>query len=137
GPHDWYARGSQWLLRNQDKDGSFKRADKWVGKLPGTCFAVLFLARGGAPVVMNKLEYTSGRDGNWNNRPRDAANVARWIGRQFERDLNWQAVNFAASAADLHDAPILYIAGNGPLNLDEAQKRTLRQYVLEGGMIVG
>ena len=47
-----------------------------------TSFAILFLAQGRAPIVMNKLEYDiAGKDGNWNQRPRDVANVTRWIGK--------------------------------------------------------
>jgi hypothetical protein len=70
---------------------------------------------------MNKLRYnldTHGdapKEANWNQRPRDAANITRWIGRQFERELAWQVVNLSGPADDLLDAPILHISGNQPL----------------------
>lgn len=140
GDIDWFEKGANWLLKIQNKSGSFsKGTHAYVGELPATCFAMLFLARGGAPIMMNKLEYAQdgGKPANWNNRARDAANAARWAGRSFERDLNWQIVNLSAAARDLHDAPILYIAGNEALRLSKADKQTLREYVEQGGLIFG
>ncbi len=140
GDIDWFQKGADWLIKMQEPNGSFKKnMSPYVGELPATCFAMLFLARGGAPVMMNKLEYTSdgGKPAAWSNRPRDAANAARWAGRTFERDLNWQIVNLRASPADLHDAPILYIAGSQALNFSQADRQKLREYVEQGGLILG
>jgi len=92
---------------------------------------------------MNKLEYVidfkgdSSSDAHWNQRPRDAANVTRWISRQFERELNWQIVNLRAAADDLHDAPILYITGNQALNLTPDEEAKLKDFVQQGGLILG
>lgn len=140
GDIDWFEKGAEWLLKIQKKNGPFsKGAHGYVGELPATCFGMLFLARGGAPIMMNKLEYAVAGDkpARWNNRARDAANVARWAGRSFERELNWQIVNLRAAARDLHDAPILYIAGNDALRLSDDDKQTLREYVHQGGLIFG
>jgi hypothetical protein len=65
------------------------------------------------------------------------ANLARWTGRQLEREINWQIVNLKGPAADLHDAPILYLAGNQTLNLSAADEEKLRQFVYAGGLILG
>jgi hypothetical protein len=133
---DWYRQGAAALVASQGADGSW-------GTVSDTCFAVLFLARGRAPLILNKLEYEldqhgdKPRPGNWNQRPRDAANLARWAGRQLEREINWQIVNLKGPAQDLHDAPILYIAGNQALSFSAADEEKLRQFVHEGGMIVG
>ncbi len=140
GDIDWYEKGANWLLQVQEKNGSFRKGThSAVGQLPATCFAILFLARGGAPIMMNKLEYTL--DGNkpapWNNRTRDVANAARWAGRSFERELNWQIVNLRGKARDLHDAPILYISGNQALRLSDEDKQILKEYVEQGGLIFG
>ena len=63
--------------------------------------SLLFLSHGSAPLVMNKLDYSEAgkypEDMHWNQRPRDVANIARWIGRETERELNWQTVNLSAS----------------------------------------
>lgn len=140
GDIDWFQKGADWLLKIQNKSGSFSKGTHgYVGELPATCFAMLFLARGGAPIMMNKLEYTmdGGRAANWNNRSRDAANIARWAGRSFERELHWQVVNLRAAARDLHDAPILYISGNEALRLSDEDKQTLRDYIEQGGLVFG
>jgi hypothetical protein len=135
GSTDWYAQGSDFLVRNQKSDGS------WNANSVDTAFALLFLARGRAPVGMNKLQYFSGDagagEGNWNQRPRDLANFDRWIGRQVELDrlLNWQVVNLSAQAADLHDASILYIAGDKALSISDADKQKLKTFIQQGGMI--
>lgn len=152
GKNDWYAIGSETIVRGQGADGSW--ASGW-GIIPGTSFAVLFLSRGRAPVAFNKLDYetvgvvapgaTAPRvrahgpkeSINWNERPRDIANIVRWIGHQTERDLNWQVINLAGSVDDFHDAPILYISGDGPPAITPEEEAKLRQYVEEGGMILG
>jgi len=134
---NWYELGAEAILKAQKESGS------WNDDIPDTCFAMLFLARGRAPITMNKLEYdlveTRGKpsEGNWNQRPRDVANFARWIGAQIERDLGWQAVNLKVSADDLHDSPILYIAGNQELRFSDEEVQKLRDFVNQGGFILG
>src|SRR5205085_8433684 len=78
---NWYDDGANYLLKDQKQNGG------WSGTI-NTALAMLFLVRGRAPVLMNKLEYTiagpAARAGanaaartseaNWNQRPRDAAN---------------------------------------------------------------
>jgi hypothetical protein len=92
---------------------------------------------------MNKLEYeldTHGdkaRAANWNQRPRDAANVTNWIGRQLEREVRWQIVNLKSPPEDLHDAPILYLAGNQALTLSDKDTEALRAFAQQGGLILG
>jgi len=137
GTIDWYQEGCKALLASQFPDGS------WNQNPADTCFGILFLVRGRAPVVMNKLEYEldmhgdKARAANWNQRPRDAANVTNWIGRQLEREVRWQIVNLKGTAQDLHDAPILYLAGNQALTLSEKDMEVLREFALQGGVILG
>ena len=136
GSLDWYARGADTLVKNQAKEGS------WGGDIPNTCFALLFLTRGSAPIMMNKLQYETPRAeagvvNVWNERPRDAANLARWTGRQIEHDLNWQIVNMEVSPDDLHDAPILYISGSQTLAFSPTKLGKYREFVEQGGMILG
>jgi hypothetical protein len=134
---DWYQAGADYLVKNQEEAGS------WGGNVPDTCFAMLFLSRGRAPVAMNKLEYSlvekNGKSaaGPWNERPRDCANFARWMGRNIEHDLNWQIVNLKVGAEELHDAPLLYISGNKDLTFSEADTNTLRAFAEQGGLILG
>ena len=136
GKHDWYKFGSDYLLRTQKKNGS------WGGSyslLADTCFGVIFLSRGRAPVIFNKLDWIADRKsagGNWNRRPRDVANATRWIGRSAERDFNWQIVDLKSPIEDWHDAPILYVSGSDPLKIDKPHVEKMRRYAEEGGMIL-
>jgi hypothetical protein len=100
--------------------------------------------RGRAPIMMNKLQYAldakAGErpaNANWNQRPRDCSNLTKWLGRQLEREINWQIVNLKGDVADLHDAPILYISGNQVLNFSAEDEAKLKQFVEQGGLIIG
>lgn len=143
--HDWFTDLARRILESQQPDGSFTCAGYQGAQiLDGTCFGLLFLARGRAPVMMNKLDYhepaVAGAvpdPANWNERPRDIANLAAFAGRQAESFLQWQIVNFAAPADDLHDAPILYLSGNLELKPGFEDARKLKAFVEEGGMILG
>ena len=154
GSKDWYALGAEELVRRQRPDGSWDGGYAGATPIPTTAFALLFLSRGRAPVIMNKLDYTplaaTPTEGaapasaklpkvvaHWNQRPRDVANLAGWMATQTERDLNWQIVNLSAAPEDLHDAPILYIAGSQTLQLSDADAGKLRAFVEQGGMILG
>jgi hypothetical protein len=138
GTVDWFQVGADYLAKNQAADGS------WGGDVPNTCFGLLFLARGRAPVVMNKLEYdvtgNNGKavEGPWNERPRDVANFAHWMGgHSVEGFFNWQVVNLKVPVEELHDAPILYISGNKELDFNNIELEKLRTFAEQGGVIVG
>ena len=139
GTKDWYQIGADFLVKHQNPDGSW--AEPALAPLPDTAFGLLFLARGRAPVMMNKLQYASTDPKDvaepWNERPRDAANLARWAGKQDEAYYNWQVVNLRVTAEELHDAPILYLSGSTALHLTPDDENKLRTYVQEGGLILG
>jgi hypothetical protein len=135
GTVDWYQGGAARLLKSQDKAGFWKEFNFDV---PGTSFAVLFLVRGRAPVAINKLQYDiDGKEGPWNQRPRDAANAVKYMMKQMERDLNWQIVNLEIAAEELHDSPILYISGSATLKFTDAEEAKLREFAEQGGLILG
>ena len=117
--------GCEYLLRTQRHGG-------WGGGVINTSFALLFLIRGRAPVLFNRLEY----EGDWNNRPRALANLTRWAGRQVEKDVNWQIVNLKVPAEEWHDAPILLISGSKKPELTDADLDKLREFVWQGGLIM-
>lgn len=126
--HDWYAEGAAELLRRQHADGSFS----FGNRVEATALAVLFLARGGAPTLLSKLQF----DGNWNARPHDAANLAAWLGRTYERPLGWQVIDARSTDADWDDGRIVYLSGAGPVEFDDEPIRRLRRFVLRGGLIL-
>ena len=59
GTTDWYAAGADELVKQQNKDGSWRSNFPGATPIPDTAFAMLFLSRGRAPVVMNKLDYSA------------------------------------------------------------------------------
>ena len=140
---DWYKVGAEFLVKHQAADGSWSGSR---GAIPDTSFGLLFLSRGRAPVMMNKLQYGPtaqfGKDNSavtdpWDERPRDVANLARWVGHGIESYLNWQVVNLKVGPEDLHDAPILYLSGSVPMDFSKEEIDKLRTYVEQGGMILG
>jgi hypothetical protein len=157
GNQDWYQVGADFLVKSQKEDGSWgdEAGRDNAKKIPNTGFGLMFLVRGRAPVMMNKLDYTAvapdaagaagekpkpaaaAGPGSWNQRPREVANITRWVGKQVEKDLNWQIVNFTAKAEELHDAPILWISGREALNFTDEQQAKLKAFVEGGGLILG
>ena len=138
GTTDWYEYGADWCVKHQARDGSWNRP----ADTDNTALALLFLARGRAPILVNKVQYddatgpNAGQPGHWDERPRDVANVVRWAGRQAERDLNWQVTNLKVPEADLHDAPFLYLSGNQALRLSADAKQKLKRFCESGGTIL-
>ncbi|KKL60600.1 hypothetical protein LCGC14_2203690, partial [marine sediment metagenome] len=124
GQKDWYKMGATALVHQQRGDGSW-------GGIVNTSFGLLFLARGRHPILFNKLNYP----GTWNSRPRDCANLTRWVTRKFERPVNWQIVHLGAPVRDLHDAPILYISGASAPRFTDEDVAKLREFVLQGGVL--
>jgi hypothetical protein len=148
GKINWYEDGAEFLVKQQHPDGSWGDGDANshdnANKVPNTSFALMFLARGRAPVMMNKLAYTlagstpaQARMASWNQRPREVANITRWVGKQIERDLNWQIVGLQAPVEELLDAPILWISGKETLSFTSEEEAKLKQFVEMGGMILG
>lgn len=126
--HNWYTEGARELITTQNDDGSWGIRRRVVD----TSFAMLFLARGRYPVLINKLKYR----GRWNSRPRDAANLVRWVSWNFERPVSWQVIDIESPLEDWHDAPILYISGAGACEFTDEQVGKLRTFVLQGGLIL-
>lgn len=139
---NWFEKGAKWLLDSQRSDGHWDQAGedrKTMSDMVDTSFALLFLAHGRAPLMMQKLDYSGDLQtaAGWNRRPRDVANLAQFTGERLEQELSWAVVNLASPVAEYHDAPILYLAGSEPLRLNEDSKSKLREFIEGGGMIVG
>jgi hypothetical protein len=153
GSHDWFKEGAAKLLETQKTNGSWEGGFPGSVPIPATSFALVFLARGQAAVLVNKLEYSftapaskkesekseseKGESAaHWNQRPRDAANLVHWFSEETETNMNWQIVNFRG-AADFNDAPVLYIAGDQTLKFTSEDIQKLKDFVHKGGMIWG
>lgn len=144
GTNDWFNVGADWLVKQQNKE-----TGSWEGDANySTSFALLFLARGRSPVAVLKLAYTSADVGeggnvasptgaNWNQRPREVANLCRWVAHTQERQLNFQIASIDSPVESLQDAPILYVSGNQPLKFSEEKTAKLKKFIEEGGLIIG
>ena len=135
GGHDWYRLGAEELVQQQDKLSGF-----WRGALIeqdtviSTAFAVLFLAKGRAPVLINKLFHEPVSD--WNNDPDDVRNLVDKVSADWKTLLTWQVVDpDAATVPDLLQAPIVFFNGHRPPVLTDQAKKNLREYVQQGGFL--
>lgn len=135
--HDWYTEATAFVLASQRADGS------WGDGFADTARALRFLAESRAPLIAQKLAYdldhgpVGRQPGPWNNRPRDLARLARWMGRQSGRPLDWRVTRGDAPVEDWLEAPILVVSGNQGLDLSPETKRKLAEYVRRGGLVVG
>jgi RNA polymerase sigma factor (sigma-70 family) len=135
GEHDWYRVGAEELVHEQHNPGGY-----WQGALMetdqvlATSFALLFLAKGRAPVLINKLRHGSADD--WNNDPDDVQNLVSIVSADWKHLLTWQMVDSKkASVPDLLRAPILLINGHNAPEFTGSEKNNLREYVERGGFI--
>ncbi len=137
GEYDWYATGAKWLLKKQSAAGSWSGS---FGAIPDTAWAILFLQRGQTPVAFNKFDYSPGvvdpKKATWNQRPRDIANLTRWLSKSLERELRWQIVRSDSDLDAMLESPVLYMAGDEAVEFKPETKKLLKDYVEHGGMIV-
>ncbi|MDB5320397.1 MAG: squalene/oxidosqualene cyclase [Phycisphaerales bacterium] len=138
GTHDWYAELGAKVVRSQSAKGTWGKSEEPIADtLIDTAYSVLFLARGRHPVMMNKLQLDplgKSDHGEWNNRPRDLANLAKFTSRELERPVQWQVVPLDHDPADWSDAPILYLASHAPLKLSNGEVAKISSFIDAGGM---
>ena len=152
GDHDWYREGTAMMLATQVAvDGH------WVGTgsheaqpVCGTSLALLFLSKGLAPVLINKLKYGTRHpnnpnillDNNWNRHPRDVRNLTelissmpRWPKLLTTQDLDLARAVKTGGVNSLLQAPVLFITGPGRLEFTPAETKLMKEYLEEGGFI--
>jgi hypothetical protein len=126
GGHDWYREGADYLVGAQRDTGI------WDAEPPvSTEFALLFLGKGRAPVVMQKLNY--GED--WNPDPYDATALVEQASRDLATPMTTQVVDLSATAEDFAAAPILYLQGRRRFEFSPKTRESIRQFVDQGGFI--
>jgi len=125
GTHDWFQEGAEVLVGRQGGNGSW-------GNLPDTCFSTLFLFKGRAPVLFQKLEF----QGAWNMHRRDLANLTHYIERIKEQMFQWQIVSLRAPVEELHEAPILYLTAESVPKWGDEEKKKLRAFTDTGGTVL-
>jgi hypothetical protein len=136
GSHDWYREGCATVLAQQNGDGSWP-GEAEGGPIPTTCFAVLFLYKGRAPILFNKLQETPGGETwKWNPHRRDIPNLVSYFEKVKEEAFTWQVVNLKGPMEELHDAPILYISAETAPKFTDEEKKKLRAFTDTGGTIL-
>ncbi len=145
GNHDWYREGAAYLIERQSRrDGSWSTsAGVEADPLIGSSFALLFLSKGLAPVLINKLNYGGpAQPPNWNLHPNDARNLTDYVSGlpKWPKLLTYQQVDLdkveaTGSVRDLLQAPILYLSGLDEPKFTEPQVKLLRAYIEQGGFI--
>jgi Domain of unknown function (DUF4159) len=135
GEHDWYREGAEELVADQDRfDGWWRGQLVEDDKLIATSFALLFLAKGRAPVLINKLRHMP--KGDWNNDTDDVRNLTSLVSRDWKNLVTWQVVDpNIASVQDLLQAPIVFFNGHDAPEFTEDATKALRDYVDQGGFI--
>lgn len=152
GDHDWYREGAESVLLRQRREGY------WIGVGHGedrnlavaTSYALLFLSKGLAPVLMNKLKYGP-RDaavpreivGNdWNRHEDDVRNLTnliatldRWPKLMISQELDLPRAAANGDLASFFQAPVLYLNGSTRPAFNEADLQLLRSYLEQGGFI--
>ncbi len=127
GAYDWYRLGAQAAMDITGWESlPIEQVSMWL----------LFLAHGRAPVLVNKLHW-GGTDSGWDYYYRDLYHACRFLSNTYEQRYQWQIIDEQSEAADLEDAPILYIAGTAELRLQADIARRIQDYVNRGGTIVG
>lgn len=129
GNHDWYLEGARKIVDTQNADGSWTSGSE---HMPNTCFALLFLAKGNVPVLINKLAY----EGDWNIDVHDAQNLTHFISANFGQQVGWQTVTMEDSLETLLSAPILYLTGHDFPKFSDADIDKLRSYFENGGFML-
>jgi len=135
GRFDWYRLGAEELVRTQNKLGGFWLGFAQENDVVATSFALLFLAKGRAPVLINKLRHMPAED--WNNDPDDVRNMVGIISRDWNNLLTWQTVDpNLATVEDMLQAPIVFFNGHRDPEFSAVARKNLRSFVEQGGFIL-
>jgi beta-lactamase regulating signal transducer with metallopeptidase domain len=142
--HDWYREAADYLISSQNPTtGTWQEGNQ--DAIVGTSFVLMFLSKGLAPVLINKLQYgrrdpvrnvVAGND--WNRHPNDVRNLMQYVSRLpgWPKLLTWQTVDISqAGVADLQQAPILFITGSEAPQFTPPEAALLKEYVRQGGLI--
>lgn len=148
GENDWYRSGARHLVGMQDRTGKWDPVNGNTDAVTATSFSLLFLSKGLAPVLINKLKHGPDEKQDddiedWNRQPNDIRNLtSRLTGAEgWPKLMTWQVVdlNKAAgdgSVGDINQAPVLYLSGAERPEFDQKQIELLREYINLGGFLL-
>ena len=144
--YDWYREGADLLVKTQQLGGIWEGSGLDKNEFLATSFALLFLAKGRSPVLMNKLRHDSAdasKPDDWNNDRNDVRHLTEQIARRWERRMTWQVVDAKVTAEGdvlkrveaFLQAPVLFISGHEEPVFDEREKKVLKSFVDQGGFV--
>lgn len=125
GRHDWYRQGAGFLVTNQHEDGHWGNRNS----PHQTAFALLFLAKGNRPLLVQKVQW----EGRWNRNLHDLENLTDFLGEKLGGPVGWQNTPLDVPLESLRASPILYITGHEFPDFSPAEKQKLKDYVARGG----
>ncbi len=135
GNHDWYREGAEELVSLQVV--GIGKWDGYAGEnspLLTTSFAVLFLAKGRSPVLINELRH--GQGDNWDNHRSGVDNIVATVADDWKNLMTYQVVNpDFATIEDMLQAPIAFLNYHEPIGLGAEGKDTLKRYIEQGGFL--
>jgi hypothetical protein len=134
GQNDWYRLGAEQIVKEQKPLTGFWHGGGQENELVATSFALLFLAKGRAPVLINKLQHPPQQD--WNNDPDDVRSIVSIVSEDWKSLLAWQVVDpRIATIQELLQAPIVFFNGHEAPDFSAQAKENLRAFVEQGGFI--
>ncbi len=131
GAHDWYREGAAQLVARQQASGAWSE----VNNIVDTSFALLFLAKGHRPILINKLQWSA--DPNvWNLTRNDLPHLLAFIGDKLGEPLSWETVPLDADLKTWMTAPILYFNGQDFPRFKPAEADQLKEFIRQGGTVL-
>jgi hypothetical protein len=127
GGRDWFHAGARSILDQERGRGTLGN------DVVDDAFALMFLARGGVPVWINKLQLQSRV---WNSRPNDLNMLTRQLSDRVEAELGWQVIDARSDISFWLRAPVAYVASDESLYLSAAELSNLKTYLDLGGTLV-
>ena len=154
GTHDWYREGARVLLERQSpRDGSWQgEGGMETNQVLATSFSLLFLSKGLAPVLVNKMKFgPRDPDDNelvigeiWNRHPKDVRNLVEHISTlpKWPQLLTRQTLDFDKAVKnnqvqEVLQAPILFVSTEEDISalLSDQHVELLREYLINGGFV--
>jgi len=137
GTADWYPQMAALLLTRQRADGGWSEPALYgtpeeKSDVVRTCFALLALLRGSAPLAVARLGGSTLDNANF----LDASNFAAWLSASRKQLFSWQHANPTGPASTWSEAPVLYIAASAETDFDSLPGAALSDFLLGGGSVL-
>ena len=133
GQNDWYRLGAEEIVGKQHPLSGFWNGGGQENQVVATSFALLFLAKGRAPVLINKLRHAPAAD--WNNDPDDVRNMVSIVSTDWKNLLAWQVVDPSdATIQEMLQAPIVFFNGHEAPEFSAQAQENLKRLRRTGGV---